>query len=101
MFGATSIIKNSDKQKWIYIGYGIAFDGNSTWSFANDYATNLLVFVVGNRSRSSHADKHNSTFLVLDERDTLGINRTFTAAEKSLVLNLLTQKQNFEYTLKW
>ena len=26
-FGATNITKNSNKSKWVYIGYGIAFDG--------------------------------------------------------------------------
>ena len=25
LFGATNIIKNSDKDKWMYSGYGIAF----------------------------------------------------------------------------
>ena len=27
LFGATSIIKNSDKEKWVYSGYVIIFDG--------------------------------------------------------------------------
>ena len=26
LFGATNIVKNSDKAKWVYSGYGIAFD---------------------------------------------------------------------------
>ena len=32
-FGATSIVKNSDKVKWLYSGYGIAFLGKDRWSF--------------------------------------------------------------------
>ena len=27
MFGATNIVKNSNKEKYVYTGYGIAFDG--------------------------------------------------------------------------
>ena len=41
LFGATNIVKNSDKEKYVYSGYGIAFDGKGEWSFCNDYARNL------------------------------------------------------------
>ena len=27
LFGATNVVKNNDKDKWAYSGYGIAFDG--------------------------------------------------------------------------
>ena len=37
LFGATNIVKNSDKEKYVYSGYGIAFDGKGEWSFDNDY----------------------------------------------------------------
>ena len=36
LFGATSIVKNSNKEKWVYSAYGIAFDGKGEWSFGND-----------------------------------------------------------------
>ena len=43
-FGATNIVKNSDKEKHVYRGYGIAFDGKGEWSF-NDYtARNVIIF---------------------------------------------------------
>ena len=42
MFGATSIVKNSDEEKWVYSGYGIAFDGEGEWSFGNDYDRNVI-----------------------------------------------------------
>ena len=32
-FGATSIVKNNEKEKWVYSGYEIAFDAKGTWSF--------------------------------------------------------------------
>ena len=36
IFVATNIAKNSDKDKWVHSGYGIAFDGKGSWSFGHD-----------------------------------------------------------------
>ena len=36
LFGATSIVKNSDKEKYVYSGYGI--DGKGECSFHDDTA---------------------------------------------------------------
>ena len=38
LFGATNITKNSDKDKWVYSGYGIAFDGWDKRGFGNGTA---------------------------------------------------------------
>ena len=48
LFGATNIAKNSDKSKWVYGGYGIAFDGKVEWNFDNDSDRNALIFGVNN-----------------------------------------------------
>ena len=61
MFSATNIIKNSDKEKYMYGGYGIAFEGKDKWSFGNDYARNGVIFGVDNSS-SSHNEKKKMTF---------------------------------------
>ena len=57
MFGVTSIVENSDKEKWVYNDYGIAFDGKGMWNFGNDFARNVVIFGVDDSS-SSHADNH-------------------------------------------
>ena len=36
LFGATNILRNSDREKYVYSGYGIAFDGKGLWSFSKD-----------------------------------------------------------------
>ena len=41
MFGAINIVKNSNKEKYVYSGYGIVFDGEGSWSF-NDDALEML-----------------------------------------------------------
>ena len=35
LFEATNIVKNSDKEKYVYSGYGITFDSAGLWSFDN------------------------------------------------------------------
>ena len=48
MFGVTVIVKNSNKDKRIYSDYGISFDGKGSWSFCNDFASNVIIFGVHN-----------------------------------------------------
>ena len=48
LFGATKIVKNSDKEKYVYNGYGITFNSTDWWSFGNDTARNFIIFGVDN-----------------------------------------------------
>ena len=50
LFGATNIVKNSDKEKYVYTGYGITFDSAGSWCFDNDFARNVVVFGVNKSS---------------------------------------------------
>ena len=93
-FGATNTVKNSDKEKYVHSGYGITFDSGGSWSFGNAFARNFIIFGVDNSS-SSHVDNHNNNFLILGEGPAFGINGSFGSPEKSLVLILLKQTQNF------
>ena len=38
-------------KKFIYNGYGIAFDGAGSWSFGNGFARNVVNFAVDNSLR--------------------------------------------------
>ena len=51
--------------------------------FDNDYARNVIIFDVDNSSLSQ-ADNLKDNFLVLGDRDTLGIYRSFCAPEKKV-----------------
>ena len=42
LFGVTNIVKNSDREKYVYSRYEIAFDGKGSWSFNNDFARNVI-----------------------------------------------------------
>ena len=61
LFGATYIVKDTDKEKWVYGGYGISSDGPVTWNFDNGYARNVIIFGVDNSS-STHTDNRKNNF---------------------------------------
>ena len=86
MFRATNIVKDSDKEKYVYSGYGIAF--------GNDLAKNVIIFGFDNSS-SSHTDNLKNNFWVLGERPTFGITGRFGASEKKFDFNFSKAKQNF------
>ena len=72
LFGATNIVKHSDKENYVYSGYGKAFDSVGWWSFDNDFARNVVIFGVNNSSLS-HSDKRKNNFLVLGIRQWLNL----------------------------
>ena len=91
LFGVTNIVTNSDKSRYVYSGYGIAFDSANSWSFGNDFARNVVIFGVYN-SPSSHIDNLKNNFLV--SREGL-VMAALVQERKSLVLILLKQRQSF------
>ena len=97
----TNIAKNSDKSKWMYSGYGLAFDGESKASLGNESARNVVICGIDNSS-PSHINNRKNDYLVLGERDTFGINESFGAPEKILVLILVKQRQIWlEFALQY
>ena len=86
LFGATNIAKNSDKSKWVYSGYGTALVEK--------------VSGVGN-SLTSYINNYKNDYLVLGERDTLGINGSFGAPEKKFNINFSKAKTKFCLSLDY
>ena len=52
LFGTTNIVKSSDKEKYVYSGYGIIFDSAGSWSFDNNSERNVIIFWCYNSSLS-------------------------------------------------
>ena len=94
MFGATNIVKNSDKSWNGYCGYGTAFDGAGSWNFINCFVGNVVIFGVYN-SLSSHTDNRKNNFLVLDEEPTDGITGSVGAAKQKFSINFSKVKTKF------
>ena len=80
---ATSVVKNKEKEKHVYMGYGIIFSSAGSWIFDNDTAKNVIIFSVDIFSCSSYqADNRKNKCLVL---------------VKGFVLFLEKQVQNFAW----
>ena len=90
------IVKNSDKEKYVYSGYEISLDRADSWSFDNDFARNVAIFGVDNSS-SSHSDNRKNNFLVLGEGPTYGINGGFGSREKMFSIDF--SKTNTKFCL--
>ena len=94
LLGATSIAKNSDKERYVYRGYGITFDSTGSWSFNYETARNGIFFGVDNSS-SSYVDNRKNNFLILSEGPIFGINESFGSPEKSFSINFSKANKAF------
>ena len=93
-YAKKSFVKNSDKEKFVYGGYGIAFDGKGDWSFGNETARNAVIFGVDNSSLS-HTDNLKKDILILGEGPIFGIKGSFGASEKNIDINFNKAKAEF------
>ena len=89
--GATNIVKDSYKNKYVYAGYGIAFAVAGSWSFGNEFVRNVVIYGVDN-SLSSHTDNGKSNFLMLGEVPTDDMNGSVGTAEKKFSINFRKEK---------
>ena len=75
MFRAIKLTMTAIKRDFIYKGYEKAFGGTESWSFGNNFARNVVIFVVFEQN--------------YDINDSAGVS------EKVLVLIFLNQIQSF------
>ena len=64
LFGAVSITKNADIDKYKYSGYGIGFDRGSVYSVGNGFGRNVIIFGVDMNS-SVPVDNKGKDILIL------------------------------------
>ena len=66
LFGAVTLTNNADVKKYKYSGYGIGFDGRSSFSFpSGGFGQNVLIFGA-DMSTSTHIDNKKKDKLVLE-----------------------------------
>ena len=93
-FGAVTLTKNFDIDKYGYSGYEIGFDWRGSFSFPGDgYGQNVLIFTV-DMSFSTHIDNKKNNILVLGIGATQGLEHTLTA-EKMYSINFIVTKKKF------
>ena len=73
LFGAVTLTKNSDIEKYKYSGFGVGFDRKSSFSFpSGGFPQNVLIFGV-DMSSSTHIDNKKKDILVLGRGPTEGL----------------------------
>ena len=88
LFGAVSLTKNADVNKYKYSGYGIAFDRTSSFSFpGGGNGQNVIIFGVDMNS-SVHVDNKGKDILILGKSPTQGLGKHSLTAEKCILLIL-------------
>ena len=94
LFGAGTLTKNTDVDKYKYSGYGIGFDRRSSFSFpSGGFGQNVLIFGA-DMSSSAHIDNKKKDILVLAKGPTQELEYTLTA-EKMYSVNFTVAKKKF------
>ena len=100
LFGAVTLTKNADIEKYKYSSYGIGFDRRSSFSFTGGgFGQNVLIFGA-DMSTSIHIDNKGKDILVLGRGPTQGLESTLTA-EKMYSINFTVTKKKFCLSLHY
>ena len=93
LFGAVSLTKNADIDKYKYSGYGIGFDRHGSFSCLGiGLDRNVIIFGV-DMSSSTKIDNRKKDILILGKELTQGFEHTLSA-EKMYSMNLLEHNKN-------
>ena len=100
-FGAVSLTKNADIDKYEHPGYGIGFDRHGEFSFGNGLGKNCIIFGVDLRSISSHDNNKKNNILVLGKDFVQEINGTTIYAEKLYKINFTEKNKRICLSLHY
>ena len=100
LFGAVTLTKNADIDKYGYSGYGIRFDRKSSFSFPGGrFGSNVIIFGVDINS-SAHIDNKKKDILILGKGLIQGLEYTLTT-EKMYSINFTVIKTKFCLSLHY
>ena len=95
LFGAVTLTKNVDIEKYRYSGYGTVFDRRGSFSFPGGrFGQNVIVFVADMNS-SIHIDHKKKYILILGLDPTQGLGEDSLTAEKMFSINFTVTKKKF------
>ena len=95
LFGAVTLTKNADIDKYRYSGYGIGFDRRSSFSFpGGGLAQNIIIFGADMNS-SIHIDNKGKDILIVGKGLTQGLGEHSLTAEKIYSINFTLTKKRF------
>ena len=92
LFGAVTLTKTANIDKYGYSGYGIGFDRTTSFSFpSGGFGQDIIIFGV-DISSSIHVDNKKKDILILGSGPTQGLEHTLTAEKMYSIL--LRQNRN-------
>ena len=101
LFGAVTLTKNADIDKYRYSGYGIGFDRRSDFSFpGGGFGQNIIIFGADINS-SIHIDNKGKDILILGKGPTQGLGEHWLTAEKMYSINFTLTKKRFCLSLHY
>ena len=101
LFGAVSLTKNADIDRYKYSGYGIGFDRKGELSFGGrGFGRNCIIFGA-DMSSSSHANNRKSNIFVLGKDFVQRINGTTIYVEKLYSVNFTENNKKFCLSLHY
>ena len=101
LFGAVSLTKNADIDKYKYSGYGIGFDRGELYLLPNGtFGRNASIFGVDMNS-SVHVDNKGKDILILGKGPTQGLGEHSLTAEKMYSINFGDNNKNYCLSLHY
>ena len=101
LFGAVTLTKNADPDKYSYSGYGIGFDSRLLFSFTGfNWDKNVVIFGVNNSS-SVHIDNEKKDILVLGEIPTQRLDDNTIRVEAKYSINSSKSQRKFCLSLHY
>ena len=95
LFGAVTLTKNADIDKYEYSGYGIGFDRRWIFSFpGGGFGQNVIIFGADMNS-SPHIDHKGKEILMLGIDPTQGLGENSLSAEKMYSIHFTETKKEF------
>ena len=99
LFGAVSLTKNADIDRYKYSQYGIGFDRHGSFPFPGiGLGRNVIIFGV-DTSSSVHVDKKKKYILILTKVPTKGLEHILSAEKMYLINFIKHHKKLFELAL--
>ena len=101
LFGAVKITKNAHTSHYKYEGYGICFDGESSFSFGDKIDAKNVIITGVNTSNSSQSTNKTQNIYLLRKDFVQGINNTTIYAEKIYKTNFTEQSKKLVLSLHY
>ena len=101
LLGVVKITKDVNTSHYGYSGYGICFDGNSSFSFGNNLNSKNVIIFGCNMFFSSHSNNRASNIYVFSKDFIQGVNGTTIYAEKLYKTDFTEQDKKFVLSLHY